>query len=132
MEVLFEVGRMRCCKGSLALIASAKARDISSGAVVWLVGWTVELERDLPGVGIPLVRPGPGIPDCLGLAGVVIAVFKGFQSNERYGKGPDSISPFESSTFECEFKIDHMITRNFNLNMTEFHVVRRSSNSIIK
>lgn len=90
VEALFEDGRMRCCEGSLALIASAKARDISSGAVVWLVWWTVELERDLPGVGIPLVRPGPGIPDCLGLAGVVIAVFKGFQSNERYGKGPDS------------------------------------------
>lgn len=76
MEALFEGGRMRCCEGSLALIASAKARDISSGAVVWLFWWTVELERDLPGVGIPVVRPGPGIPDCLGLAGVVIAGYQ--------------------------------------------------------
>ena len=126
MEALFEDGRMRCCEGSLALIASAKACDTSSRVVVWLVWWTVELERDLPGVGIPLVRPGPGIPDCLGLAGVVIAIFKGFQRNERMVRVQTPSAHLSSSTFQRELKIDHMISFKHVR-----HVVR-SSNCIIK
>ena len=43
-----------------------------SGSVC-LVWWTLELERDLvPGVGRLLTRPGVGIADGRGFAGVVM------------------------------------------------------------
>lgn len=74
VDELVEGGIIRCCDGSFARIASAKARDISSGGdgSTW---YTVELERDLPGAGIPLLfRPGVGRPEGRGLAGVVIRV----------------------------------------------------------
>jgi len=74
VELRLGCGMLRCSDGSFALIASAKARDISStGVIVELCWCTVEEDRDLPGVGILLIRPGPGIPDCLGLPGVVMS-----------------------------------------------------------
>ena len=60
----------RCWAGSLALIASARVRDmyaVSSTGVtdeLWVVEPADETERSLPGVGIPVLgRPGVGIPD---------------------------------------------------------------------
>lgn len=67
-------GMLRCSDGSFALIASAKARDISSTGVVGLYWCTVEEDRDLPGVGMLLRRPR--IPDCLGLPRVVMLILK--------------------------------------------------------
>ena len=64
-------GMLRCSDGSFALIASAKARDISSTGVVGLCWCTVEEDRDLPGVGMLLRRPR--IPDCLVLPRVVMS-----------------------------------------------------------
>lgn len=60
----------RCCEGSFALIASARAREAysASGSRMML---TLETERNLPGVGIPVDFPGVGIPDILGFPGVV-------------------------------------------------------------
>lgn len=63
---------LRCCRGSLALMASANARDIYSTSGLAGGCWFALLEaRDLPGVGIPLVLPGVGIPDWRGFPGVV-------------------------------------------------------------
>ena len=64
-------GMLRCSDGSFALIASAKARDISSTGVVGLTWCTVEEDLDLPGVGMLLIRPR--IPDCLELPGVAMS-----------------------------------------------------------
>jgi hypothetical protein len=67
----------RCTAGSWALIASANAREANSESAVGRVEATVDEDRDLPGVGMPLVlpgvEPGAGIPETLPLAGVVIS-----------------------------------------------------------
>jgi hypothetical protein len=57
----------------LALIASAKARDIYSTSEEGRAGYWFALEedRDRPGVGMPLALPGVGIPDWRALLGVV-------------------------------------------------------------
>lgn len=61
----------RCCAGSFALMASAKARDIYSTSEDTGGYWfALEDARDLPGAGIALGRPGVGIPDCRGFPGV--------------------------------------------------------------
>lgn len=44
------------------------------------MGWvmvTLDAERNLPGVGIPLVFPGVGIPDILNLPGVAVIMGDG-------------------------------------------------------
>lgn len=62
----------RCCEGSFALIASARAREAYSASGSWIaLMLTLETERNLPGVGIPVDFPGVGIPDILGFPGVV-------------------------------------------------------------
>lgn len=57
-------------------MASAKARDMNSTSLFEFIGayWdALDVERDrVPGVGIPEGRPGVGMPDCRGLAGVAI------------------------------------------------------------
>ena len=76
-------GRARWCEGSFALMASASARDISSfGGCAGFDWWTMELERDLaPGVGMALTRPGVGIADRRGFAGVAM-VAQQFRATE--------------------------------------------------
>jgi len=55
-------------------MASASAREMSSFGGSTDFDWcTFELERDLdPGVGMALTRPGVGIADGRGFAGVVM------------------------------------------------------------
>jgi hypothetical protein len=56
-----------CCAGLFALIASANALDMYSSSVSTGTGPpAAELDRDRPGVGIP-VLPGVGIPETRGL-----------------------------------------------------------------
>ena len=83
-------GMLRCSDGSFALIASAKARDISSTGVVGLCWCTVEEDRDLPGVGMLLIRPR--MPDCLELPGVAM-------SKTQYTQAPSLRAP-NSNKFE--------------------------------
>jgi hypothetical protein len=81
---------LRCSDGSFALIASAKARDISSTGpgVVGLCWCIVEEDRDLPGVGMLLIRPR--IPDCLGLPGVVMLKTQILKLHATSLKAPNS------------------------------------------
>ena len=81
-------GMLRCSEGSFALIASAKARDISSTGVVGLSWFTVEEDRDLPGVGMLLIRPR--IPDCLELPGVAMSETQILKLQATSLKAPNS------------------------------------------